>query len=285
MAKIKSCLTTVSFGTLILEIWNLKLTCPITESVTEFIFLFFKTIRGHSPWIWKCNLFWNRASNTISIQLGSYGSIYEQTIYAPKIGFMAPWSIKWNRVRMEESEEKTMNITLIGGKGWVVKSPIAEIIGGAIAIPLLNWKIECNLHPMSLCFKITILGWSSSTRIRVNRYSRSHQKCSHTDAKKWSSNTSVKQPPPSVVAVNAFLFHLLLAPPLFHCISLENLSRRSEVLQVSFCQKWKPSNTCEPSHNHAEDKDYTFWFETNKFDMREPGGGVCGRHGTCKENS
>ncbi|KAI8030137.1 hypothetical protein LOK49_LG01G01971 [Camellia lanceoleosa] len=58
-----------------------------------------------------------------------------------KIGLMATRIIKRNRIWMEGSEEKTMNITLVGSKGRVVKSPIAQIIGGAIPVPVTRLRV------------------------------------------------------------------------------------------------------------------------------------------------
>jgi len=80
---------------------------------------------------------------------------------------MASGSEKSNGMRMEESKKMAMNETLVGSERWVVKSPIAEIIGGAVSVPFLDWKVSGNLHPMPLSLVISKLWRVGSTRVRV----------------------------------------------------------------------------------------------------------------------
>jgi len=76
-------------------------------------------------------------------------------------------SEKSNGLRMEESKKKAMNETLVGSQRWVVESPIAEIIAGAVSIPFLDRKVSGNLHPMSLSLKVPKLWRVAGAGVRV----------------------------------------------------------------------------------------------------------------------
>lgn len=97
--------------------------------------------------------------------------------YSPKIGFMTPGSEEGNWFRMEDSEEKTVNITLVCCERRVIKTPIVKIIGSAIAIPFLSWKIKSDLHPMPLSLIVPILGRIASTWVRMKWHSYTNQEC------------------------------------------------------------------------------------------------------------
>lgn len=118
-----------------------------------------------------------------------------------------------------------MEITLVGSKGRVVKSPVADIVACTVAIPFLDWQIKGDLHPMSLCLKVPILGRISRTRIRMEWYSHSHQKCKHGNAQEWGCNSLVNQPQPAIIITNLLIFQPLPSlPPLHLSYTLQPLS-------------------------------------------------------------
>jgi len=80
---------------------------------------------------------------------------------------MTSGSEKSYGIRMEESKKKAMNETLVRSQRWVVESPIAEIIAGAVSIPFLHRKVSGNLHPMPLSLVVPKLRRVAITRVRV----------------------------------------------------------------------------------------------------------------------
>lgn len=83
--------------------------------------------------------------------------------HKPQIGLMATRAEKGNRFRVKESEKKAMEVTLVSSKRRVVKAPVTEIVRATISIPILDWKIKRELHPMPLSFKISVLWRVSGT--------------------------------------------------------------------------------------------------------------------------
>lgn len=43
-----------------------------------------------------------------------------------------------------------MEVALVSSERGVIESPVFEIIDGAVAVPVLRWKIDGNLHPVAL---------------------------------------------------------------------------------------------------------------------------------------
>lgn len=90
---------------------------------------------------------------------------------------MAAGGEEGDRVRIKGlQEEQTMSVALVGGEGRIVETPIREIVGSGVSIPVLRRGVEGDLHPMPLRFKIPIHGRIPSPRIRMQRHQNSHQK-------------------------------------------------------------------------------------------------------------
>lgn len=70
---------------------------------------------------------------------------------------MAPGSEERDGVGVEESEEEAMEVALVGSERRVVKTPIGEIIVSGVGVPIPDWEVESDLHPMPLGLKIAIL--------------------------------------------------------------------------------------------------------------------------------
>lgn len=80
---------------------------------------------------------------------------------------MTSGSERSNGVRVEEFKKKPMDETLVRGQRRVVKSPISQIIVGAVPIPFLNWKVNGDLHPMSLSLIVPKFRRVASAGVRV----------------------------------------------------------------------------------------------------------------------
>ena len=119
--------------------------------------------------------------------------------HKPQIGLMATRTEKRDRFRVKESEKKAMEVTLVSSKRRVVKTPVAKIIRSTISIPILDWKIKSDFHPMPLSFKISILWKVSCTRIRMYWNSYSHQKAKNSNGNEGGSDPFTDDPPPTIV--------------------------------------------------------------------------------------
>lgn len=94
-----------------------------------------------------------------------------------------------------------MNETLIGCKGWIIKSPIVEVISCTVPIPVLSWKVDGDFHPMPLCLIVTILRRVAGTRVRMKGDCNSNQQSKQRYGQKSSFNSFMNQPPTNIIMV------------------------------------------------------------------------------------
>ena len=89
--------------------------------------------------------------------------------------------------RMEEMQDAPVDPTLVSRQGRIIEAPVAEIVDGGVLIPLLDWSMDRNLHPVPLRFIVAIFGGHART-------------CNHDGNAKLNrtANTARKNPSPGI---------------------------------------------------------------------------------------
>ncbi len=65
--------------------------------------------------------------------------------------------------RFNSIQKNTMHKALVCCKRRVIKSPVPQIIICSVLVPLLDWSVNCDFHPMPLSFIVSIFGRHCST--------------------------------------------------------------------------------------------------------------------------
>ena len=80
--------------------------------------------------------------------------------------FIASGTFENHRLRLQSRTNTTTDPRHVRREWWIVKTPVQQVVLRAVAIPIFQWQRGCNLHPMTLRFKVTVHGWCLFTRVR-----------------------------------------------------------------------------------------------------------------------
>jgi len=136
-----------------------------------------------------------------------------------------------------------MNETLVGSQRWVVESPIAEIIAGAVSIPFLDRKVSGNLHPMSLSLKVPKLWRVAGAGVRVQWHGHTDQQCKQPNSDEYSCCSIRNQPPPTIRTITCSVSNLL---------SLPHFRKSAQIHSQCQFPKVKENSTQKKKKNHYQ---------------------------------
>lgn len=69
-------------------------------------------------------------------------------------------------------DEAGVDPALVGGEGWIVETPVGEVVVGGVAVPVGGGEVEGELHPVPLSLVVTEFGRRALARVGADRDKR-----------------------------------------------------------------------------------------------------------------